>query len=153
MEEDKKYTIYLSEAPKKFNFLMDEKFFESFKCKEDFSDPLFDMDFEIQKKEEDFFILNFYLRGKISLKCDLTLKKFDYLIDEKWDLELRFQAELLEDEEKVIFLPFYSKKINIAKLIYEKIFLSLPIKRIHPNLNDENFQSEELEILSKYLIK
>jgi uncharacterized metal-binding protein YceD (DUF177 family) len=140
MKENNLYDVFLFDTSEKLNFVIDENLFHFFKCKEDFDFPLFDLEVKVQKLNDESFKMDFYLKGNLSLKCDLTLESFIYPMKLNWDLDVKFSSDpFLEDEEKIVLLPFFSKKINIAKMVYEKILLSLPIKRTHPDLKGKDF--------------
>jgi len=50
-------------------------------------------------------------------------------------------------------LPHEAYEFNVAQFIYELIVLSVPNKRIHPNVVDGTMNSEALDILSGLQVK
>jgi len=49
-----------------------------------------------------------------------------------------------------LVLPVGQTQINIAKYLFEMIVLSLPIKIIHPGVNDGSLETETLKRLREY---
>ena len=47
-------------------------------------------------------------------------------------------------------MPQQAKQINVAHYLYEMIILSLPIKIIHPGVEDGSLESETLNTLREY---
>uniref|UniRef100_UPI0035697027 YceD family protein n=1 Tax=Lutibacter sp. TaxID=1925666 RepID=UPI0035697027 len=55
--------------------------------------------------------------------------------------------------EELLIIPYSDHKINVAQYIYEVIVLALPLKRIHPGVNDGTLHSEVLDKLRELEIK
>ena len=116
-----------------FTFEVDEKFFELFsgalikkaECK---------VDLKLDKRST-FFLLSFYLDGKVHLPCDRCASQLDYPLDNEYSVVLKFD-EHREDEQDdsnadVIYISHHDSLLNVAQLIYEFISLSIPLNHIN----------------------
>jgi uncharacterized metal-binding protein YceD (DUF177 family) len=93
--------------------------------------------------------LNFYSKGFININCDLSNEPFDYLIDEKYQIVVKFGDKFNNDHDEIIILEHGSYKINIAQYIYEMIVLSVPIKKLHPGIKNGTLKSNILKKLQE----
>lgn len=107
------------------------------------------------KKRETFIQLDFDVQGKTELTCDISLKTFQHSISFKQSIVLKFGQEYEVLSEEIEVIPFDAQQINIASYIYEFINVSLPMKRLHPDMEGEeepvyfstgnNHQTEDAE--------
>lgn len=79
--------------------------------------------------------------GTIQLSCDRTLKLFDYPLDIKHKHFFRLGDAFEEEAHNVTVIPRSTDHISFGNLVYEKILLSVPMKKIHPD--EINNTSEE----------
>ncbi len=77
---------------------------------------------------------------------------FQLPIDTGIDVVVKFGDEFNDENEELLIIPYSEFKINIAQYIYETIVLTIPLKRIHPGVNDGSLQSEVLEKLNEFKI-
>lgn len=63
---------------------------------------------------------------------------------------VRFSSDSTDDNEEFLVLPVGSSQINVSQYIYEMIILSLPIKIIHPGVEDGTLKSKTLTMLRDY---
>ena len=94
--------------------------------------------------------LNFHTEGRVELVCDRSLEPFEepVLSDEKLILKFGDRNEELTDEIEIISRN--TNRINVARYVFEFIALSLPVKKIHPDLRsnvDEELGADEDGIL------
>ncbi len=84
---------------------------------------------------------NFLTKGYVNVECDVCLEPFDFKIQNKNTLFVRFSErqefgeDNFEDENKMT-LSKTVDTIDLKKHFYDFILLSLPIKKVHPL--DEN---------------
>lgn len=57
-------------------------------------------------------------------------------------LIVKFSTEFDDSDESILTLPLGSHQVNVAQYIYESIWLSVPMKHLHEDCNDE-FETEE----------
>ena len=69
------------------------------------------------------------------------------------DLIVNFGDDFNDENEELLIIPHSEFKINVAQYIYEAIVLSVPIKRIHPGVEDGTLKSDVLEKLRELEIK
>lgn len=77
--------------------------------------------------------------------CDITTEKFNYPIKENIKFLVKFGEEYDDSHEEIITIPHQDYAFNIAQLIYESVMLSIPMKKLSPNISDE-----DLALLEKY---
>ncbi len=94
--------------------------------------------------------LNFHTEGSVELVCDRSLEPFQEAVvsDERLILKFGDHNEELTDEIEIISRN--TNRINVARYIFEFIALSLPVKKIHPDLRaqaEEELADEEEGVL------
>ncbi|WP_179318675.1 YceD family protein [Winogradskyella helgolandensis] len=127
-----------------FDFQIDNTFFKHFEFDEyNAVDVKIDLEFE---KRSTLLELYFSAKGSINLNCDITNEPYDQAINDDFKLVVKFGNEYNDDNEDILIIPHGEYEINVAQYIYELIILAVPIKRIHPGIEDGTLQSD---ILSK----
>ena len=85
---------------------------------------------------------NFIVEGSCDLVCDRTLKKYNHIIKINKKIVFKFGEKEEELSDEMIIINRNKSFINISKFIYEFFILSLPVKRLHPSLkNDDNINN------------
>lgn len=147
MKALKDYTIPfvgLKEGEHHFDFEIDNTFFQNFEYDE-FNAVSVKIDFKLVKKST-LLELYFTASGALNVNCDITNEPYDQAIDGEFKLVVKFGNEYNDDNEDILIVPHGEYEINVAQYIYELIVLAVPIKRVHPGIEDGTLQSE---ILSK----
>jgi uncharacterized metal-binding protein YceD (DUF177 family) len=87
--------------------------------------------------------LSFHTEGSVRLICDRSLEPFDepVISDERLILKFGDHDEELTDEIEIISRN--TNRINVARYVFEFIALSLPVKKIHPDLRTEGEETED----------
>lgn len=127
-----------------FDYQIDNTFFQNFEYDE-FNSVNVKIDLKFEKKTT-FLELYFSAVGSVNVNCDITNEPYDQAIDDKFKLVVKFGDEYNNDNEDILILPHGDYEINVAQFIYELVVLAVPIKRIHPGIEDGTLQSD---ILSK----
>ena len=96
-------------------------------------------------KHYSFLEFNINCIGIVELICDITTEKFNYPIKENIKFLVKFGEEYDDSHEEIITIPHQDYAFNIAQLIYESVMLSIPMKKLSPNISDE-----DLALLEKY---
>lgn len=150
MKTHKEYDIYLNglkPGRHQYQFKADDVFFESFGVEQEFRNS--DLDVEVQlDKFSTFMELDFHLSGTLDLLCDISNEYFSYPVDEHMHLIVKFGHAYSEENEEIITIPDTENILNIAQYIYEMAVLSIPMKKVNPDLD-----SEALDILEKFAPK
>jgi uncharacterized protein len=133
----KKYVIPfagLKEGRHEFEFDVDDSFFDQFDSS------------EIKKGKLDVTVillkylqvleLSFNIDGLVKTICDRCLDEFDLSVKYEGKLFFKFGEESYELTDEIIILSSSEHEINISQFIYEYIHLSLPYRRIHPDINE-----------------
>jgi len=141
----------LKEGNHQFEYVIEKKFFDFFNYDEFYNSNI-KVELSFLKKAT-MFELSFDLAGWVEVTCDVTNELFHQPIETSMNLIVKFGDEFNDENEDLIIIPYSDYKFNIAQYIYEAIVLSVPIKKIHPGVNDGTLQSEVLEKLRELEIK
>ncbi len=150
MKPFKEYTIPfvgLKIGKHHFDYQIDKKFFEHFEY-EDFNDVDVNTALVLNKKTT-LLELNFQVSGFVNVNCDLTNEPYNQMIEGDFNLVVKFGDEYNDDFEDIVILPHGDYEINVSQYIYELIILSLPIKKIHPGVEDGTLDSDILKKLEE----
>lgn len=130
-----------------FEYLVKHAFFEHFEY-EDFNDVNINANVELEKKAT-LLELHFEISGWVNVNCDLTNEPYNQTIENEFDLVVNFGDEYNDEHIDILIVPHGTYEINIQQYIYELIILAVPIKRIHPGVEDGTLDSEILEKLEE----
>ncbi len=130
-----------------FNFKIEQTFFDYFEY-EDFNDVNVNVDVELIKNTT-LLDLHFKISGTVNINCDVTNEPYDQTIENDFDLVVNFGEEYNDDNIDILVLPHGAYEINIQQYIYELIVLAVPIKRVHPGVEDGTLRSDILEKLNE----
>ncbi|TDQ21974.1 YceD family protein [Tenacibaculum caenipelagi] len=142
--------IGLKEGSHLFEYQIGKTFFEAFQFDE-FNDVNVKADITFVKKST-LFEFSFTINGTVNVPCDITNELFDLPIDGSLNLVVKFGPEFNDEHDEILILPYEAYQINVAQYIYELIVLSVPTKRIHPNVTDGSMQSDALRKLEELRI-
>jgi len=147
MKALKSYTIPfvgLKEGMHHFDFQIDNTFFQYFEYDEfNAIDVKIDLEFE---KKSTLLELNFSAEGSVNVNCDISNEPYNQAINDNFKLVVKFGNEYNDDNDDILIVPHGEYEINVAQYIYELIILAVPIKRVHPGIEDGSLESD---ILSK----
>ncbi|APG60765.1 YceD family protein [Christiangramia salexigens] len=134
-----------------FEYELDNKFFAHFEYDEfNSADVKIDLLFE---KKSTMMELTFKAAGSVNVNCDLTNEPYDQPIDSELFLVIKFGDEFNNEDEDLLILPHGEYEVNIQQYIYELVVLSVPLKRIHPGVEDGTLESEVLDKLEELSLK
>ena len=127
-----------------FRFEIDKAFFQLFDTEQEFTEPKIIADVLMDKHTT---FLEFWIKtyGTVNLVCDISNENFEYPIENEIKVLVNFGEEFDDSEEDVITIPTSDHAFNVAQLIYEDVMLSIPMKKISPNVSDD-----DLEIIEKF---
>jgi uncharacterized protein len=126
-----------------FIFKIDNKFFELLEYSELKKG---DLSLEIDlNKDSNFLLIEYSMKGKISVVCDRCLDYFDMKIDNSGKFYIKFSNEPEENDEGCLTISPNDDSIDIAHYIYESIVLNLPGQRVHPlSINGKSTCNKEM---------
>ena len=130
-----------------FEYKVEQTFFEYFEY-EDFNDVKINVSLELEKKTT-LLELHFKFSGWVNVNCDLTNEPYNQTIENEFDLVVNFGDEFNDENIDILIMPHGTYEISIQQYIYELIILAVPIKRIHPGVEDGTLDSEILEKLEE----
>lgn len=151
----KKYEIAfhgLKEGRHSFEFLVKKEFFENYK-ESIVSNGSLKVNVSLEKNLR-LMALDFAIVGKVEVPCDRCLDLFMLPLNYQGKLFVKFGETNEELSEDVLVLNTNEHSLNIAQYIYENIHLSLPYKRVHPDLQngESGCNPEMLNKLSELII-
>ena len=115
-----------------------------FDTEQEFTNPRIAVDVLLDKHST-FLEFEIKVSGTVELVCDITNENFEYPIENQIKVLVKFGEEYDDSEEDVITIPTGDHAFNVAQLIYENVALSIPMKKVSPNVSDE-----DLAILDKF---
>ncbi len=127
-----------------FEYQIDNTFFQNFEYDE-FNSVNVKIDLKLEKKAT-FLELYFTAKGLVNVNCDITNEPYDQAFNDQFKLVVKFGNDFNDDNEDILIVPHGEYEINVAQYIYELIVLAVPVKRVHPGIEDGTLQSD---ILSK----
>jgi uncharacterized metal-binding protein YceD (DUF177 family) len=130
-----------------FNYQLDQKFFDLFDFTE-MEEPNLTIDLQFLKKDN-MLELDFTLNGSFTATCDVTGEPFNLPLSDTFHLLIKFGLEYNNENEEVLILSFGTYEVNIAHHLYELAVLSIPSKRVHPDVENGTMNNE---ILDKYRV-
>ena len=83
------------------------------------------------------------------MNCDLTNEPYNQTIENEFDLVVNFGDEFNDENIDILIIPHGTYEISIQQYIYELIILAVPIKRLHPGVEDGTLDSEILKKLEE----
>ncbi len=89
-------------------------------------------------KKDTLLSIDFKIKGVIGLICDRSLKPFDYPVEIEENLIVKYGPEPDDSRDGLLVIPYTQKSINIEPNIYECLALAVPMKKLHPDFQDEN---------------
>ena len=147
MDKLKNYDIAftgLKNGKHEFDFEITQAFFDLFETEKEFTDSKINVH-AILDKHSTFLEFHITTEGNLTLECDITGEAFEHPIENNIKVLVKFGEEYDDSDEEVITIPFSDYVFNISQLVYENVMLSVPMKKISPNVTDE-----DIDILDRF---
>ena len=128
-----RYTVPFSglkEGEHLFDFSADNRFFEQFEESE-IKKGSVNIRVKLEKRST-YLRLIFELQGEVELICDRCLEYYLQPIESSNQMLVKFSETETDDGDDIIYIHPGAHQVEVGKLIYEFIVLSIPIRRIHP---------------------
>ncbi len=137
----------LKQGTHRFEYTIENDFFNLFNYSE-FNSTNLQVTVEMLKKQT-MLELDFSHKGTVNVPCDVTNEDFDLPIEGNLKILVKFGDEFNDENEDLLILPHGEFQVNVAQYIYEMIVLSVPYKRVHPDIatNDEEELGDDLDFL------
>ena len=91
------------------------------------------------EKQSAYMLLLFQVDGTVKVQCDRCLEVYDQPVKSENKIFVKYGEESFNEGDDVIWVGVNEHQINVGKLIYDFIILSIPIRQVHPE--DENGNS------------
>jgi len=137
--------VGLKDGKHQFEYHIDKSFFDLFEY-EDYNEVDVNVDLVLNKKTT-MLELSFNQNGTVNVPCDVTNEDFDLEIGGNLNLIVKFGDDYNNDNEELLIIPHGEYQINVAHYIYEMIILSVPYKRVNPELLDDILNEDDLDFL------
>lgn len=150
MKALKEFTIQfvgLKDGEHDFEYSIDNTFFNNFEYDE-FNESAVVANVNLVKKST-LLELYFSVTGHVNINCDLTNEPYNQSIEDQFKLVVKFGSEYNDDNEDILIIPHGEYEINVAQYLYELIVLAVPVKRVHPGIEDGTLKSEALSKLQE----
>lgn len=154
MDKLKNYNIIFTSLPfgkSDFTFKLSQSFFDLFEIEQDFENPNMIATIILDKKST-MLELEINLKGYITVPCDLTGELFQQEISNNAELIVKFGEEFDDTDFEIWVIPREEYQINIAQVLFELAMLSVPTKRIHPDVLNGESSSDMIDLLDQYSI-
>ena len=146
----KEFTIPFSglkQGKHEFNYVIENKFFESFEYTE-FNNANIDLNV-VMNKSSTMLELELNAKGTVNVDCDLTSEPYDQKIMADLELVVKFGDTFNDEDDEILVIPHGEHQVNIAQYVYEMVVLAVPQKRVHPGVLDGTLKSEALAKLQE----
>jgi uncharacterized protein len=90
------------------------------------------------EKQSSLMVLRFSVNGTVKVQCDRCLELYDQAVKSENEIIVKFGEESFNEGDDVIWVSPADHQINVAKLIYDFIILSIPIRQVHPDDSEGN---------------
>lgn len=147
MERLRNYDIAFSglkNGKHEFHFEIGKEFFQLFDTEQEFSKPEITA-IVLMDKHSTFLEFFISISGSVELVCDISNQEYSHEIENEIKVLVKFGSEFDDSDVDVITITENAHAFNVAQLIYEDVMLSIPMKKVSPNLSDE-----DLKILNKF---
>jgi len=124
----------LKEGKHLFDFTADHRFFAGFEESE-IEKGSVNIQVELEKRAT-YLRLKFMIKGEVELICDRCLETYSQPIESTYPMLVKFSETEIDDGDEVIYIHPGAHQVEVAKLIYEFIVLSIPIRHVHPDDNE-----------------
>jgi uncharacterized metal-binding protein YceD (DUF177 family) len=130
-----------------FEYQINKTFFDHFEY-DDFENTDIQVELVLEKKSL-MLELHFKHEGTVYVPCDVTGEMFDLPVEGNMKVVVQYGEEFNNENEELLILPHGEHQIDVSQYMYEMIALSVPIKRVHPGIEDGTLKSAALDKLNE----
>jgi uncharacterized metal-binding protein YceD (DUF177 family) len=133
------YTIdiyKLSNTRHDYHFVFEDSFFGEFENSV-ITKGKGEIDVELDKSPT-FIKVDFRIIGSVELICDRSNDLYDFPLDTKGEIILKFGENTDEISDTIEIIPWETQRIDLAQYIYEFIGLAVPMKKLHPRYSNDD---------------
>ncbi len=124
-----------------YSFFLSKPFFDAFDYQEY---EKFDLEV-LLRLEKESRVLNFHftIQGTVEVPCDVSNELFDLPISAEAILVVRFGDHFDDEDGELVILPNGERNYNVSKFLFDTVVLSIPAKKVHPDLEKANDTTTE----------
>ena len=143
MKADNRFEIdvfKLREGQHTYDFEVEQEFFDLFE-----NSPVAGGNGVVQAtldKQERMILVTMEIRVAVPLECDKTLKPFDHPIEEVREVMYKYGETEEELDDDLFMITKNTQRIDLTQLLYEYICMAVPMRKIHPDHQDESEEDE-----------
>lgn len=130
-----------------YAFEADQTFFELF-GEQDFRKPVAKYAMQLDKRNN-LMEVSISMEGSAEVDCDISGEPYTEQLEAELQLVVKFGEEFNNEDPEILVLPHGEYQFNVAQYLYEMFVLSVPQKRVHPQLG-EGVGEEALDLLDQY---
>jgi uncharacterized metal-binding protein YceD (DUF177 family) len=137
LKSENQYIIHfkgLKEGEHDFEFAIGKPFFEEFEQLE-IPEGKVNANIVLTRKPG-FLEIEMALSGVVQVECDRCLSYFEMPLSYEGKLLVKFSETQKEEDADVLFLHPEDYALDLKHYMYECISLSLPFRKVHPDLPD-----------------
>jgi len=123
----------LKEGTHQFDYQISKPFFDDFE-QALISNGNLDVNVEFIK-QPNVCSFKFEINGHVIVDCDRCLEAYNQTVASQQTLLLKY-SDSPREEAEVVFIDPNTVSFNLAQFVYEFICLALPMRKIHPDLED-----------------
>ena len=132
-----------------YQFNVDRQFFKEFD-NTDLQEGCLQVDL-ILKKRSNHMELMFRAKGSVNCLCDKCGGDLNLPLDHQEMRIVKFSQEDFDNTDDVLIIGHEDHEINVSHIVYETIFLGLPIRKFHDQeTNGQICDEEVIERLKEY---
>ena len=125
-----------------YDFDINDKFFSFFEGSE-LENGKLKVDLELTKQST-MLILKFHIAGTSNVPCDRCSDLFDMEVKGDHQLIVKLGDEDFGDNDEIVSIPLTESEIEVSNYIYEFIILSLPQRRVHPDVKGKSTCNKQM---------
>ena len=138
----------LKDGKHKFEYEADNSFFKIYDyCEFNDANIKFNIDFI---KKSTVLELQIIGDGVVNINCTLSNEPFDYNLKTRFKLIVKFGEYYDDSNDELLILPHGSHSINLDQFLYEMVVLSMPIRNVHPGVEDGSIKSDIINRLKDF---
>ena len=131
-----------------FQFELKDYFFERY-GKEVLSNGDFDAQISLDVRET-FIEADFKISGHTQLVCDRSLEPFRHELHINRKVIFKYGEEPQEISDEIVIITRDQDHLDLGQYLYEFIVLSIPIKKLHPVLKNEDENDDDSDVKIVY---
>jgi len=142
----------LTEGEHEFEFDLKKAFFDEYEVLE--AKDGFIKVFILLTKKPRLLSLDIKMTGFIEIPCDRCLEYFNYSIELKNNLLVKFSEDDSNSNEEIWTIHPNEYELNLEQYFFDCIAVGLPLQKIHPDVSEdgtEGCNKNMLNILNKHL--